>query len=136
MTELGDQFLEWVQTSIHVLGALCDDLTRNPTTVALGVSLCDYIYEGLDYLVNVQLHDLNIDPFELTGIIPCSPLQEGVLQSSSGYEAAWIWKFLSSDGNAVGPHRLEAAWKAVVGVHKIFSTILATHPVRTALFKP
>ncbi|KNB20423.1 hypothetical protein FOXG_22817 [Fusarium oxysporum f. sp. lycopersici 4287] len=109
MTELGDQFLEWVQTSIHVLGALCDDLTRNPTTVALGVSLCDYIYEGLDYLVNVQLHDLNIDPFELTGIIPCSPLQEGVLQSSSGYEAAWIWKFLSSDGNAVGPHRLEAA---------------------------
>ncbi|KAF5249173.1 hypothetical protein FOXYS1_15050 [Fusarium oxysporum] len=97
MTELGDQFLEWVQKSIHALGGLCDDLTRNPTTVAPGgISYVATSYEGLEYLVNVQLRDLNIDPFELTGILPCPPLQEGVLQSSYEYEAAWIWKFLSS----------------------------------------
>ncbi|KAH7216358.1 hypothetical protein DER44DRAFT_741894 [Fusarium oxysporum] len=70
MSELGDQFLEWVQTSIHVLGALYDGLTRNPTTVAP-----------------------------------------------------------------------EDAWKAVVGVHRIFSTILAAHPsedgfVQIGLNKP
>ncbi|WJG37399.1 uncharacterized protein FOBCDRAFT_209815 [Fusarium oxysporum Fo47] len=114
MTELGDQFLEWVQKSIHALGGLCDCLTRNPTTVAPGgISYVATSYEGLEYLVNVQLRDLNIDPFELTGILPCPPLQEGVLQSSYGYEAAWIWKF----------------YHPVVGVHKTFSTILAAHPM-------
>ncbi|KAH7186395.1 hypothetical protein BKA60DRAFT_548708 [Fusarium oxysporum] len=67
MTELGDQFLEWVQKSIHALGGLRDDLTRNPTTVAPGgISYVATSYEGLEYLVNVQLRDLNIDPFELT----------------------------------------------------------------------
>ncbi|KAK2926244.1 hypothetical protein FoTM2_014613 [Fusarium oxysporum f. sp. vasinfectum] len=49
MTELGDQFLEWVQKSIHALGGLRDDLTRNPTTVAPGgISYVATSYEGLE----------------------------------------------------------------------------------------
>lgn len=58
---------------------------------------------------------------------PCSPLQEGVLlSSSSSYAVYWVWRCVT-DGQKVDCNRLESAWRAATSRHAIYSTIIRMH---------
>lgn len=73
------------------------------------------------------LADTGLSPADVAETYPCSPLQEGVLlSSSSSYAVYWVWRCLT-DGPNVDCNRLESAWKIATARHAIFSTLIRMH---------
>lgn len=86
------------------------------------------ILEGLSQgLLSNLLADTGFTPTDVTETYPCSPLQEGVLlSSSSSYAVHWIWRCVT-DGQLVDCNRLKSAWRIATGRHAIYSTIIRMH---------
>ncbi|PQE10519.1 non-ribosomal peptide synthetase protein [Rutstroemia sp. NJR-2017a BVV2] len=85
---------------------------------------------------SLSRHTWNIYQFSVLGveldiikdIFSCSPLQEGVLISTSSYAVYWVWKCIVQNGEKIEIGRLEAAWKTAASQHEIFSTVFGPRP--------
>ncbi|KAJ5798287.1 non-ribosomal peptide synthetase [Penicillium pulvis] len=75
-----------------------------------------------------QLPKIEVELDEIKDVFACSPLQEGILMSSSSYAVYWVWKCVSYNGEKIDTNRLEAAWKTAASQHEIFSTVFGPHP--------
>ncbi|KAK5988791.1 Nonribosomal peptide synthase atnA [Cladobotryum mycophilum] len=124
------RFQEFIQT----LELAVQSLLQTPPSFTLSdLPLLPLSYRGLDRLLKQQLPAIGIKAEDIVDIYPTSPLQEGILLSSttgvSSYATFWIWNCVSNpESERISSSRLEEAWRAVVGRHAILSTIFAPHP--------
>lgn len=70
----------------------------------------------------------NITAGDIADVYPCSPLQEGVLLSSTSYAVYWVWRCVPAVGRTVDVHRLKLAWLEAIRHHSIYSTLTRMHP--------
>jgi hypothetical protein len=91
-------------------------------------------YGALDTLLHVQLPALGIHPETVAEMLPCSPLQEGILLSSEKQAATYAtcstWRCIPTAGAAtnIESQKLLGAWTKLVQRHTILSTVFALHP--------
>ncbi|KAK5988790.1 Nonribosomal peptide synthetase 5 [Cladobotryum mycophilum] len=107
---------DWFQTLKKTLQTVVQDLRNAPVSfVPEDFPLLSLSNHGLDTLLTEQLPSMGIKPDAVADLCPCSPLQEGVLLSSSSYAVYWVWQCVPHDGNPISPSRLAAAWKEAAG---------------------
>ncbi|KAK5996523.1 Nonribosomal peptide synthase atnA [Cladobotryum mycophilum] len=123
---------QWFQDVPHTLQAFAKILVREPA----GFTQVDFpalplSYQGLQTL-REQLPSLGIRAESVADLLPCSPMQGGMLLSIhtglASYANYWVWRCASTSNSLVSPGQLEAAWRAVVGRHPILSTVFTLHP--------
>lgn len=122
-----DCFILSLQTAVRSLKDRPQLLTLSDIP---GISLS---YRGLDSFLAKQLPSLGISADNIANVYPVTPLQEGILLSSSrgtsGYATFWIWTCTTTDPDgAVSVWRLRDAWRAVIQRHQILSTVFCPHP--------
>ncbi|KJZ73809.1 hypothetical protein HIM_06702 [Hirsutella minnesotensis 3608] len=86
-------------------------------------------------IVRENLLRMGIVQDNVSAVFPCSPLQEGVLRSSSSYAVFWVWRCVAHDGQIISPTRVEAAWRTAVSRHEIFSTVFIMHPEKPSFMQ-
>lgn len=91
--------------------------------------LLDVSYDELEYFMD-QLNQKGYKLGDITEILPCIPLQEGILLSvakgSATYHIVQVWKCTESSdvpATAISVDRLESAWTTTMKRHSICSTI-------------
>lgn len=126
---------EWSQVFGRAVKTVVDELSKMTSSLTLSdIPLLPMSYGGLDSLLLKQLPGLGIQTENIVEILPCSPLQEGILLSSekesASYETCSTWRCLPTDGvtSRIEPTKLQAAWNGLVQRHPILSTIFALHP--------
>ncbi|QUC20481.1 uncharacterized protein UV8b_04722 [Ustilaginoidea virens] len=133
----GDRLRRWVAAFGREVESAVEELARSRPALTLGdVPLLRVPYEGFDRLMREQLPGLGIRPDNVADLLPCSPLQEGILLSldkeDASYDTSSIWRCVGKDGATTidgdAPVRMETAWRAVVKRHTILSTVFALHP--------
>lgn len=117
-----------VRSAVTELSKSCDSFTLSD------LPLLPMSYSALDALLCHQLPSLGIQTENVVDILPCSPLQQGILLSSekesASYATCSTWRCLATEGMAtrIEPERLRTAWTRLVQRHPILSTVFALHP--------
>jgi non-ribosomal peptide synthase protein (TIGR01720 family) len=127
-----DGIIRWANLYSETLGRIAHELAGLPTGCTLtDFPLLDISYDGLETLVTKQLNQMGITESLVQDIYPCTPMQEGILISSSldraTYHTVSIWEAVV-DGQPVSTQRLQKAWNVVSHLHAVFSTIFSTNP--------
>ncbi|VUC26265.1 unnamed protein product [Clonostachys rosea] len=84
-------------------------------------------YGGLNSVV-AQLAAKGISIKDVARLLPCTPIQEGILfgmaKESASYHIIQVWKCSSlSHSEQIDPTKLEASWRAALSRHSIFSMV-------------
>lgn len=121
----------WLGLYAKTLNSVAHELTSLPACYTLtDFPLLDISYTGMEALTK-QLASVGIKEIDVRDIYPCTPMQEGILISSSigtaSYHSVSIWQAVSA-GSAVCVSRLTAAWKTVLRMHPVLSTVFLTNP--------
>lgn len=126
---------KWAQLFIRSVQSAVAELSISPTSFTLSdLPLLPMSYGALDRLLHDHLPSLGIRPENVVEILPCSPLQEGILLSSekqiATYATSSTWRCVATEGVAskIEPRKLQAAWNTLVQRHSILSTVFALHP--------
>ncbi|KJZ73252.1 hypothetical protein HIM_07449 [Hirsutella minnesotensis 3608] len=131
------RLLQWFQSFTGTLEMAARTVAQMPASLTLSdLPLLPLSYRALDRLFKQTLPLLGIKAEKIIDIYPTSPIQEGILLSSStgisSYATFWIWSCKSNDSTiGVDPLRLEAAWRRVVERHSILSTVFCPSPKGT-----
>lgn len=123
----------WVSGLGEILRSATLDLMRAPRTATLSsFPLLATSYGQLENLMH-QLSCLDIRFDDVVDLLPCTPVQEGILlgmaKGSATYQIVQVW---SCNGGHHGappdPSKFETAWRSAVSRHSIFSTIFVESP--------
>ncbi|KAI8957437.1 acetyl-CoA synthetase-like protein [Daldinia sp. FL1419] len=123
--------LRWSDLYAKTLTSVAHELANLPARHTLAdFPLLNISYAGLETLTT-QLESEGIKVAEVRDIYPCTPMQEGILISSSigtaSYHSVNIWQATSMD-TTVSASRLKEAWDKVSRAHPVFSTVFSTNP--------
>jgi amino acid adenylation domain-containing protein len=118
-TGLADKFRD----AIECLARLDD----TPTLSDFPLLQPSLSYDSLDSIM-AQLSRRGHPAESIAHILPCTPLQEGILlgiaKGSASYHIVQVWKCTSATpSQQVDVERLRAAWRLTIESHSIFSTI-------------
>ncbi|KAK6866423.1 hypothetical protein PG995_002951 [Apiospora arundinis] len=87
---------------------------------------------GLEKLATEELPRLGIPETDVIDMYPCTPMQEGILISSSigaaSYHTISVWQVVDPGGVKLSAARLAHAWETVSRAHPVCSTIFTTNP--------
>ncbi|KAI0100223.1 acetyl-CoA synthetase-like protein [Nemania sp. FL0031] len=127
-----DGIVRWANLYPEILGRVARELVSStPCYTLADFPLLDISYNGLETLIMKQIKDIGIQKSSVQEIYPCTPIQEGILISSSlsraTYRTVTIWKAVIHD-HSVSSDRLQKAWDIVSRLHTVFSTIFCTNP--------
>ncbi|XP_044718948.1 condensation domain-containing protein [Hirsutella rhossiliensis] len=128
------RLMQWFQSFTETLELTVRTLMQVPASLTSSdLPLLPLSYRCLDRLLKQQLPHLGIEAENVVDMYPTSPMQEGILLSSSigvsSYATYWIWTCISnSPTDNISPRKLEAAWREVVRRHGILSTVFGPHP--------
>ncbi|OAA35077.1 non-ribosomal peptide synthetase [Metarhizium rileyi] len=130
-----DRLQEWAEAFSSSVRSAVSELSTAAVSFTLSdLPLLPMSYGALDTLLRDQLPNLGIRPEAVVEILPCSPLQQGILLSSekqtASYATSSTWRCLPTRGVAtsIEPKKLGAAWSTLVQRHAILSTVFALHP--------
>ncbi|KAI1822017.1 acetyl-CoA synthetase-like protein [Xylaria intraflava] len=136
--------IRWANMYPETLSRVAHELVGLPACFTLmDFPLLDISYDDLEVLMK-QINKMGITESLIQDIYPCTPMQEGILISSSldraTYHTVSIWEAVIR-GQPVNPGRLQKAWDTVARLHAVFSTIFSTNPdtgrfVQVVLNKP
>lgn len=118
-TGLADKFRD----GIKCLASLDD----TPTLSDFPLLQRSLSYDSLDSIM-AQLSRMGHPTGSIANLLPCTPLQEGILlgiaKGSASYHIVQVWKCASATpGKQIDVERLRAAWRLTIESHSIFSTI-------------
>ncbi|KHN96131.1 non-ribosomal peptide synthetase [Metarhizium album ARSEF 1941] len=126
---------QWAQEFGRCMQRAVDRLCNSAVSFTLSdLPLLPMSYSALDTLLCRQLPSLGIPAGTVEEILPCSPLQQGILLSSekgiASYATSSTWRCLATPGLAtrIEPQRLGNAWTKLAQRHSILSTVFALHP--------
>ncbi|KAI3318464.1 acetyl-CoA synthetase-like protein [Xylariaceae sp. AK1471] len=127
-----DGIIRWANLYSETLGRVAHELAGLPACYTpTDFPLLDISYDGLETLITKQINQMGIAESFVQDIYPCTPMQEGILISSSldraTYHTVSIWEAVV-DGRLVSTQRLQKAWDIVSRLHAVFSTIFSTNP--------
>lgn len=122
---------EWIRRYAADLAQVASQLEAAPHKLSLtDFPLLHKSYAGLDHLIEEQLPNMGIPSSDVADIYPCTPLQEGILLSTSTgsatYATYWIWTCTVKNGDQdlpISVERLIQAWQKTAEKHLVFSTI-------------
>ncbi|KAK8920223.1 Nonribosomal peptide synthetase dtxS1 [Metarhizium anisopliae] len=130
-----ERLQRWAQEFGTSVRSAVTELSKSRASFTLSdLPLLPMSYGALDALLCHQLPSLGIQADNVVDILPCSPLQQGILLSSekesASYATCSTWRCLATEGMAttIEPERLRAAWTGLVQRHPILSTVFALHP--------
>ncbi|KAF3054868.1 Nonribosomal peptide synthetase 13 [Daldinia childiae] len=126
-----ESVLRWANLYAKTLTSVAHELANLPVRHTLAdFPLLDISYTGLEALT-AQLEGEGIKVTDVRDVYPCTPMQEGILISSSigtaSYHSVNIWQATSA-GSVVSASRLKEAWEKVSRAHPVFSTVFSTNP--------
>lgn len=119
---------KWAQSLDLVFGAAAEALQHAPMTPTLSdFPLLSTTNNELDSLV-AQVAEMGIPAEEIVDLLPCTPLQEGILlgiaKGSATYHITQVWDCTTPGSNGeIDPQALQSAWTSAISRHSIFSTI-------------
>lgn len=115
-SDLGDSFRHATQTLV--------DITTSPTLSDF--PLLPLSYKELDAMMT-ELESIGIRLEDIVDLLPCTPLQEGILlgiaRGTASYRIVQVWDCNTMKGEQVDASKLELAWKTAVGRHSIFTMV-------------
>ncbi|KID94297.1 non-ribosomal peptide synthetase, partial [Metarhizium majus ARSEF 297] len=130
-----ERLQRWAQEFGASVRSAVTELSKSCASFTLSdLPLLPMSYGALDALLCHQLPSLGIQTENVVDILPCSPLQQGILLSSekesASYATCSTWRCLATEGMAtrIEPERLRTAWTRLVQRHPILSTVFALHP--------
>lgn len=119
---------KWAQNLDQTFGAAAEALQYAPMTPTLSdFPLISTTYNELDSLIG-QAAELGVPAEDIVDLLPCTPLQEGILlgiaKGSATYHITQVWDcMIPSSTQKIAPQALQSAWKSAISRHSIFSTI-------------
>lgn len=114
--------------TIEKIAPKCQFIADTPiASISSELSLLKLSKSELDAVIT-QLADLNIRPEDVLELLPCTPLQEGILlaiaKKSATYHVVKIWNCQSKMPSiTVKVDKLASAWEKAIDIHSIFSMI-------------
>ncbi|KAG8427478.1 Nonribosomal peptide synthetase [Metarhizium acridum] len=130
-----ERLQRWAQEFGRSVRSAVTELSKSGVSFTLSdLPLLPMSYGALDALLYDQLPSLGIQAENVVDILPCSPLQQGILLSSekesASYATSSTWRCLATKGIAtrIEPGRLQTAWTRLVQRHTMLSTVFALHP--------
>jgi amino acid adenylation domain-containing protein/non-ribosomal peptide synthase protein (TIGR01720 family) len=119
----------WITSCHQNLTAILEDLAEmKPEPTLSDFPLLSLTYDRLDIMTSEKLPEAGVSNMELVeDAYPCSPMQSGLLVSTSKntafYAAYTLHHVTPRDGRAVDATRLANAWRRIVQYHPILRTI-------------
>lgn len=125
-----DRVEKWVSRYAETLVSMAHEFPRRKTELTLSdFSMCQFTEQDCSTVNKLLLPRYGVSDVEsITDILPCSPLQNGVLLSrmkdATQYCVKAVWKLTSVNlEDAVDTRRLQSAWASIVRRHSILRTI-------------
>lgn len=116
----------------HSLPGVFSSATRYLDTMVPMPTLSDFPLLNASYdelgSIMAQLQRKGLDLGDVQDLLPCTPLQEGMLlavaRGLSTYHISLVWECLTTQGVPVDAARLESAWRTATAHHSIFSSVM------------
>ncbi|KAM0491964.1 hypothetical protein ACHAP8_010204 [Fusarium lateritium] len=123
------QIRKWIASCEQNIGLLVESLAIMPSEPTLSdFPLISLTYDRLRLLTQEKLPEVGIEDISrVEDIYPCSPMQSGLLVSttkdSAAYAAYTLHEVKSRNGGSVDVTKLANAWKRMVDYHPMLRTV-------------
>lgn len=116
---------QWVYSLPDAFLSATDTLNDMlPTPTLSDFPLLDLSYDKLDSIMT-QLSRKGFRSEDMLDLMPCTPLQEGILlgiaRGSASYHIIQVWECSTLQGAPVDAKKLESAWRTATTRHSIFA---------------
>ncbi|KAI0154598.1 acetyl-CoA synthetase-like protein [Xylariaceae sp. FL1272] len=128
-----ESIVRWINDYPNILRKVAYELAGLPSRYTLtDFPLLDVSYDGLNTILTSNLQQLGVSEALVKDIYPCTPMQEGILISSSleraTYRTVTVWEAIADNDQLTSVQRLGEAWNTISRLHSVFATIFSTNP--------
>jgi amino acid adenylation domain-containing protein len=136
-----DHIRLWVSHLEDILRAMASQLVSCKPTLTLSETPLQHMDHIQLKQMQKRLEDIGVAVSDVEALLPCSPVQEGILfsQLKNSHHQYWM-KFTmkltsKGDNGVVDDERVRVAWRAICSTQPILRTILVSHETNNGVYQ-